>query len=255
MWIDMLPPSRTLKYKNLLGGISMSRKSKIDPVLKVQLVEQYLRDEIGIREAARLAGLSGNGTDSFRKWVIIYQNEGPGGLLNQTHNKHYPLGLKLSAANDYLQGEGSLLEIMRRYGIRSKKALQDWIKQYNAHGEISARASGGGSYMSKSRQTTPEERLEIVQDCLANNRNYGAMALKYKCSYQQVRNWVLRYEKMGSAGLEDRRGRRAGTQPARTPEEELRDKVTELERKNRDLQMENDLLKKVRELEMKDRYL
>jgi transposase-like protein len=81
------------------------------------------------------------------------------------------------------------------------------------------------------------------------------MALKYNCSYQQVRNWVLRYEKMGAAGLEDRRGRRAGSQPARTPEEELRDKIAELERKNRELQMENDLLKKVRELEMKDRYL
>ncbi len=137
----------------------MSRKSKIDPVLKVQLVEQYLRGEIGIREAGRLAGLSGNGTDSFRKWVIIYQNEGPGGLLNQTHNKHYPLELKLSAVNDYLQGEGSLLEIMRRYGIRSKKALQDWIKQYNTHREIKCRGSGGGSYMRKARNTTPEERL------------------------------------------------------------------------------------------------
>ena len=233
----------------------MSRKSKIDPVLKVQLVEQYLKGEIGIREAGRLAGLSGNGTDSFRKWVIIYQNEGPGGLLNQTHNKHYTLELKLSAVNDYLQGEGSLLEIMRRYRIRSKKALQDWIKQYNTHGEIRCRGSGGGSYMRKARNTTPEERLEIVRDCLANDKNYGAAALKYNCSYQQVRNWVLRYEKMGSAGLEDRRGRRAGTQPARTPEEELRDKIAELERKNRDLQMENDLLKKVRELEMKDRYL
>ena len=109
--------------------------------------------------------------------------------------------------------------------------------------------------MRKARQTTPEERLEIVQNCLANDKNYGAAALKYNCSYQQVRNWVLRYEKMGSAGLEDRRGRRAGTQPARTPEEELRDKIAELERKNRDLQMKNDLLKKVRELEMKDRYL
>ena len=109
--------------------------------------------------------------------------------------------------------------------------------------------------MRKARQTTPEERLEIVQDCLTNDKNYGAMALKYNCSYQQVRNWVLRYEKMGSAGLEDRRGRRTGTQPARTPEEELRDKIAELERRNRDLQMENDLLKKVRELEMKDRYL
>ena len=109
--------------------------------------------------------------------------------------------------------------------------------------------------MSKGRQTTPEERLEIVQDCLANDKNYGAMAIKYNCSYQQVRNWVLRYEQLGVAGLEDRRGRRIGTQPARTPEEELRDKIAELERKNRELQMENDLLKKVRELERKDRYL
>ena len=109
--------------------------------------------------------------------------------------------------------------------------------------------------MRKARETTYEERLEIVLDCLANDKNYGAMAKKYNCSYQQVRNWVLRFEKMGSAGLEDRRGRRVGTQPARTPEEELRDKIAELERKNSDLQMENELLKKVRELEMKDRYL
>ena len=233
----------------------MSRKSKIDPSLKIELVEQYLRNEIGIREAGRMAGLAGNGSDAFRKWINIYQNDGPSGLLDQEHNKHYPIELKLEAVNSYIQGEGSLSEIMRRYNIRSKKALLDWIKQYNTHGEIKSRTSGGGSYMSKARQTTPEERLEIVQDCIANNKNYGAMALKYNCSYQQVRNWVLRYEQMGKAGLEDRRGRRAGTLPARTPEEELRDKIAELERKNRELQMENDLLKKVRELEMKDRCL
>ena len=109
--------------------------------------------------------------------------------------------------------------------------------------------------MRKGRSTTPEERLRIVQDCLAHDKNYGAMALKYQCSYQQVRNWVKRYEEMGSAGLEDRRGHRVGTMPSRTPEEEMRDRIAELERRNRDLQMENDLLKKVRELEMKDRYL
>lgn len=81
------------------------------------------------------------------------------------------------------------------------------------------------------------------------------MALKYQCSYQQVRNWVKRYEEMGSKGLEDRRGRRVGSLPSRTPEEELRDRIVELERKNLDLQMENDLLKKVRELERRDHYL
>ena len=109
--------------------------------------------------------------------------------------------------------------------------------------------------MKKARTTTPEERLAIVNDCLENNKNYGATALKYNCSYQQVRNWVIHYEKIGIKGLEDRRGRRIGSLPSRSPEEELRDKIAELERKNNDLQMENDLLKKVRDLERRDRYL
>ena len=231
----------------------MSRKSKIDPVLKVELVERYLRNEIGVMEAARLAGLSSH--KSFYAWVSIYRNEGPDGLLDQDHNKNYPKELKLAAVTAYKNGEGALEQLTERFGLRSKQQLREWLKEYNTHGEIKSRGSGGGSYMRKAKQTTPKERLEIVMDCLANDKNYGAMALKYNCSYQQVRNWVLRYEKMGSAGLEDRRGRRAGTQPARTPEEELRDKIAELERRNRDLQMENDLLKKVRELEMKDRYL
>ena len=233
----------------------MSERKKIDPVLKVELVEKYLGDEIGIREAARQAGLSGSGTESFRKWVDIYLNDGPVGLREQKHYKHYPQELKVAAVNDYLSGKGSLQTVAASYGLRSKHPLQNWIKAYNTHGEIKCRRDGGGSHMRKARKTTYEERLDIVQDCLANDRNYGVTAKKYNCSYQQVRNWVLRFEEMGSAGLEDRRGRRSGTQPARTPEEELRDKIAELERKNRDLQMENDLLKKVKELEMKDRYL
>ena len=231
----------------------MSRKSKFDPVLKVELVERYLRSEIGLNEAAQMAGLESG--RSFADWVCIYRSEGPAGLLNQQHNKRYSKDLKLAAVTAYINGEGSSRQIIERFAIRSKRTLLSWLKVYNTHGEIKCRGSGGGSYMRKTRQTTPEERLEIVQDCLANDKNYGAMALKYNCSYQQVRNWVLRYEKMGSAGLEDRRGRRVGSQPARTPEEILRDRIAELERQNHDLQMENDLLKKVRELEMKDRYL
>ena len=60
---------------------------------------------------------------------------------------------------------------------------------------------------------------------------------------------------MGSKVQEESRGRRVGSLPSRTPEEELRDRIVELERKNLDLQMENDLLKKVRELERRDHYL
>ena len=230
----------------------MSRKSKIDPVEKVKIIERVLADEISATEAARLIGVD---RSSIRDWRNLYLSDGPTALMAQSNNKTYSKELKLQAVQEYLDGKSSQPDIVKKYHLRSSCELRNWIKVYTTHGEIKSRTSGGGSYMRKARSTTPEERLAIVQDCLANDKNYGAMALKYQCSYQQVRNWVKRYEEMGSAGLEDRRGHRVGTMPSRTPEEEMRDRIAELERRNRDLQMENDLLKKVRELEMKDRYL
>ena len=230
----------------------MSRKSKIDPVEKVKIIERVLADEISATEAARLIGVD---RSSIRDWRNLYLSDGPSALMVQSNNKTYSKELKLQAVQEYLDGKSSQRDIVKKYHLRSSSQLHNWIKVYTTHGEIKSRTSGGGSYMRKARSTTPEERLAIVQDCLANDKNYGAMALKYQCSYQQVRNWVKRYEEMGSAGLEDRRGHRVGTMPSRTPEEEMRDRIAELERRNRDLQMENDLLKKVRELEMKDRYL
>ena len=217
----------------------MSRRSKIDPVEKVKIVERYLNGEIGMRQAGKELGVT---PQCIQSWVCIYKSKGPVGLLDQSQNGHYSKELKLAAVNDYLNGKGSLFTICTKYGIRSERVLRYWIKVYNSGGTF--KTSTGGAYMRKARTTTLDERLKIVAECLANDKNYGAMALKYQCSYQQVHNWVKRYEKMGSKGLEDRRGRRAGSLPSRTPEEELRDKIAELERKNFDLQMENDLLKK-----------
>ena len=228
----------------------MSRKSKIDALEKVKIVEQYLNGEISQKGAAKVCGVNKR---SVQDWIRIYKTEGPQGLLTLKTNKRYPTELKLKAVQAYLSGEGSLDEICARFGIRQHVQLMSWIKVYNEGKEL--KELTGGSTMKKARKTTLEERIAIVKDCLSPNRNYGAMALKYNCSYQQVRNWVDRYEKMGSAGLEDRRGKRAGSQPSRTPEEELRDRIAELERKNKDLQMENDLLKKVRELERGHHFL
>ena len=87
----------------------MSGKSKIDPALKVDLVERYLRGEIGASEAARMAGSTRETV--ITDWVIIYRNEGPTGLLGHPHNKSYSKELKLAAVTDYLNGEGSLRDI------------------------------------------------------------------------------------------------------------------------------------------------
>ncbi|TYP48715.1 helix-turn-helix domain-containing protein, partial [Thermosediminibacter litoriperuensis] len=48
--------------------------------------------------------------------------------------------------------------------------------------------------MTKGRNTTLEERIEIVKYCLEHNRNYIETAEKYQVSYQQVRSWVIKYD-------------------------------------------------------------
>ena len=107
--------------------------------------------------------------------------------------------------------------------------------------------------MTKTRETTPDERIAIARECISKNNNYGETALKYQVSYQQVYGWVKKYQAMGESGLEDRRGRRAGTLPSRTPEEELRDRIAQLERDKQYLEMENALLKKVKDVERRRR--
>ncbi len=106
--------------------------------------------------------------------------------------------------------------------------------------------------MKKARSTTKEERLQIVRECLENGRNYGEMALKYNVSYQQVRTWTLRFEELGEAGLEDRRGKRKKDQTPRTELEAAQIEIEQLKHKLYMAEMERDLLKKVKELERRD---
>lgn len=226
----------------------MPNNEKTTAEEKIRIVELYLSGKIGYSEAGKQAGVDHK---TIARWVSRYKTEGPAGFLPQGHDRAYGRETKLSAVLDYLAGKGSLQEICERHGVRDTRQLRDWLRVYNRHENF--RIHTGGSRMTKGRDTTAEERMEIVKTCIANGNDYGGTALKYRVSYQQVYTWARKYREMGRAGLEDRRGHRAGTLPSRTPEEELRDKVAQLERKNYDLEMENALLKKVKELERRRR--
>ncbi len=106
--------------------------------------------------------------------------------------------------------------------------------------------------MKQGRETTQDERIKIVRDCIASGKNYGEMALKYEVSYQQVRSWTLRFEEMGEAGLEDRRGRRKKDQIPRTELEQAQIEIEQLKHKLYLAEMERDLLKKLDEVERRD---
>ena len=202
----------------------MSRKGKIEIEEKIKIVCECLEGELSQTQAAKIVGVH---HETIREWIARYQAEGSLGLSNiEQHNRVYSKELKLRAVEAYLSGEGSILEICKKYQIRSKRQLRDWIKVYNSGKDFNKHKMSGG----------------------------GETALKYQVSYQQVYTWVKKFSELGEAGLEDRRGQRTAQQKPRTEEEELRIKVAQLEHELYMTRMERDLLKKLEEVERRDAY-
>jgi len=228
----------------------MSREVNITIEEKCRIVQDYKAGKYSIREAGRLVGVD---KTTIRRWIKRYESEGVYGLLPSERDRNYSPELKMKAVLAYLRGNMSLQDVCEKYKIRSERQLRDWIKVYNAHGDFnSVKHSGGGSYMKQGRETTQEERIEIAKECLASGKNYGKIALKYKVSYQQARSWTLRYEEMGAAGLEDRRGKRKKDQTPRTELEAAQIEIEQLKHKLYLAEMENTLLKKLDEIIRRD---
>ena len=230
----------------------MPKKQKLGLEEKVKLVQRHLSGEIGLHEAAKIAGVS---PKSVRRWVAKYESGGAAEFLPAERNRIYDAETKKQAVLDFLAGNGNLLTICKKYKIKSDKSLHNWIKVYNAHGDLnSVKQFGGGSYMKQKRDTTLEERIHIAKECFAAGKNYSEMAVKYNVSYQQVRSWTLRYEELGEAGLEDRRGRRKKDQEPRTALEKAQIEIKRLKHELHKAEMERDLLKKLDEVVRRDAY-
>ena len=108
--------------------------------------------------------------------------------------------------------------------------------------------------MKRGRETTFEERVQIARECIATGKNYGEIALKYQVSYQRGRTWTLRFEQMGEAGLQDRRGQRKKDQTPRTELEQAQIEIEQLKHKLYLAEMENALLKKLDEVERRNAF-
>ena len=163
-------------------------------------------------------------------------------------NKVYSAEFKASAVEAYLRGEGSYRDLCKKLGISHNDVLRKWVLWYNGHREFKERTSAKGEiYMTKGRKTTQEERAEIVAFCIEHNKDYGLTVETYNVSYQQIYAWVRKYEEGGVDKLKDNRGR---TKPAEemTEIEKLKAEMKILEAKNRQLEIENEFIKKLQEL-------
>ena len=224
----------------------MPQRQKLRIEEKVKLIQSYLRGEVSITTAAQSAGVDGA---TMWEWVRNYEADGVDAFLPQK-NRVYSPELRRQAVEDYLSSKGSIRDICKKHRIRNKRQLINWLKVYNGGGDLgSVKHSGGGSYMKQGRETTQAERIEIAKACLACGKNYGEVALKYQVSYQQARSWTKRFEELGEAGLEDRRGKRKRDQEPRTELEKMQIEIEQLKHKLYMAEMERDLLKKLDEVE------
>ena len=163
-------------------------------------------------------------------------------------NKRYSKTEKEQAVAAYFAGESSLMDICKKYKILSTHQFRCWIMKYNGHGELKASGTGGTVAMTKGRKTTFEERVKIASYCISHDYNYAETSKKFSISYQQARNYTVKYEKGGVNALQDNRGRRR-PEESLTEIERLRAELKLEKAKRRKAEMEASFLKKLDEIE------
>ncbi len=223
----------------------MSKMNRYNAEEKLAILKEL---EVGQSTGVSIARKYDIDITTLTNWRHRYELYGYDGLKIRTHNKSYSVELKLQAVQDYLSGKYSQYEIIDEYHISSRTQLANWIKKYNSHSSLKSYESRGECTMTKARSTSWKERIDIVLYCLSNNRNYRSTSEKYQVSYQQVRQWVKKYEDGGEDALKDGRGRKKGPEELNEADRQKL-AMKRLEYENERLRAENALLKKLQELE------
>lgn len=226
--------------------------SKYSAELKIAACEDYFSGNLSHKEICYKYGIHYNEKTSvsmLNKWIARYRVQGRDAFLKAKGNSYYTSQQKMLIVKDYLDGNGSFIEIAAKHGVASDNTVREWVLLYNANRELKDYNPKREVYMAEARRkTTIEERKEIVEYCLSHNRDYKGTASLYGVSYSQVYSWVRKYDAAGDQGLSDKRGRH------KTDDEV--DELERLRRENKQLKRqleENDmlvqLLKKVKEFE------
>jgi len=223
----------------------MPKKSRYSSAEKLAIIHEFEQGESSQRSVTDKYNVD---ITTIKRWIHRLKHHGIEGLEDRSQNQSYSAELKLSAVHEFLSGESSQKEIIERYKILSCRQLRDWIKKYNSHSSFKSTGAGGTSTMTKGRCTDWKERIDIVLYCLANNHDYQGTAMQYQVSYQQVYQWVAKYESGGEEALTDGRGRKKAPEEL-TDIERQKLAMKKLEYENERLRAENALLKKLQQLE------
>ena len=151
---------------------------------------------------------------------------------------------KIEIIKLYKQGYGSKV-IAKKMHIQRSRA-REIMRQYDLFGDVVLNVSH------KNRNYTVEYKIELIKR-VKKGESISCVAFENMISPGQLSNWIKKYEELGYNGLNNPKGRpkimkpeTKKTQPIHEDEKDKR--IRELEERNAQLEMENDLLKKLRAL-------
>ena len=151
---------------------------------------------------------------------------------------------KIKIINLYKDGFGnhSIAEKMKISSSRIRQIL----RQYDLFGDEILNVSH------KNRTYNAEFKLELINRVL-NGESITSVSNEYTMSAGQLSLWIKKYKELGYNGLSKPKGRpkimkQETNKPKQIHEDERDKKIRELEERNAQLEMEVDLLKKLRAL-------
>ena len=226
----------------------MGRKNKYTKDIKVKAIKEYLAGKKSIREISNELDCN---KSVLQRWIVLYKECGSQIFEDKIHNSNYSKELKEKVASEYLSGKGSIIDLMRKYKILSYESIRKWILKYKDGIMLTDYKPMSEVYTMKSRKVSYEERIEIVNYCIANNYDYKDTADKYNVPYSQVYTWVKKVKENGYGSLELKK---KGPKPKylvkpQTNEELLQQEIERLRREKERLELEVEVLKKKHRLQ------
>lgn len=223
-------------------GRKGSRYSIEDKLHYIYLVEQgQTINQIEIQHGVK--------HDQVKQWIERYQLKGIDGLKKRKvirHSKKF----KLKVVKLYLAGNTSYAQLAKQFDVPNASVIYQWVNLYTSGKSLNtARRS---RVMKTGRKTTLKERIEIVQWTIANDLDYSGAITKFNISYGQVYAWTKKFKQGGPESLQDRRGKDKSSKINLTESEKQELKVKALEARIDRLSKENEILKKLKELERMD---
>lgn len=170
----------------------------------------------------------------------------------------YSYKFKKKVVLEYLNGEGGMPYLSKKYGLGNHSQLQRWIAAYNEFGDE-------GLFRSREKKDYSfEKKLSVVELYLSGEISYQELALQEGMANPTlIAAWVRRFREGGPDALRpQKKGRKKtvdkpdnntqNTSADNTGIDTSVEHVRELEEEIFRLRLENDFLKELRRLRLED---